>query len=144
MKIINERPPIWDRAIKTFKFHPSLRVVFAWGDVIYNPNNAYMSGDLIMHESVHGLQQKAIGGPEIWWDRYLVDAKFRLEQEIEAYGAQWRWLRLNKGRQAYIIRERILGDLSGPLYGNVISKEEAAAAIEEASMRDIVKAYQQG
>lgn len=141
MKILNERPPIWDRAIAAFKFNPYQRVVFAWGDVIYNPNGAHMSGDLIMHESVHGLQHKAMGGPEIWWERYLVDAQFRLEQEIEAYGAQWRWLRLNKGRRAYDVREKIIDDLSGPLYGNIISREAAAAAIEEASMRDIFKVY---
>lgn len=121
---------------------PSRGVVFAWGDTLYNPNRAGVSPDLMTHEEVHGAQQKAMGGPEIWWERYLIDPKFRLEQEIEAYGAQARYLRWMSGRKKYLeVFEKISRDLSSSLYGNIISYEEAADAIEKASMQDVMKKY---
>lgn len=145
MIIKNERPPIWDKAIAKFKFNPYAPVVFAWGDFIYNPNGAGIAAHLDVHESIHGLQQKAMGGPEIWWERYLADPAFRLEQEIEAYGTQARYLRtmMSNKKKRYDIMHKITFDLSSSLYGNLLTFEEAHKAIEAASMTDIKLKYAQ-
>lgn len=144
MKVVNGKPPIYERAIKAFNISPHAGILFAWGDTIYATNGVGVSMDLIEHESIHELQQKAMGGPEVWWERYLVDAKWRLEQELEAYGAQVRYMRVNGYNKKKFgkILEKISFDLSGPMYGNVITYKEAVDAILAASMSDIRKKYE--
>lgn len=105
-------------------------VSFEKGTVFtYYPNiHAYkadMSDDLYIHELTHIAQQKEIG-VEVWWEKYLSDEQFRLEQEIEAYQNQWVFARENYHR-AYrkMLRKHIIDNLSGKMYGNIISKQEA-------------------
>lgn len=143
MKIVHDKPPIYERARAVFKFSPHAGILFAWGDTIYATNGAGVSGDLMAHESIHELQQEVAGGPAIWWDRYLVDPEWRLEQEIEAYGAQVRYMRVmqyNKKKFSQIL-DKITFDLSGPMYGSIIGYAEAQRQIQEASMQDIRKKY---
>lgn len=120
MRILIERPPNFNEIIKVF---PSVEyatgVIFCYGDAIYNPNGIYLSEASITHERVHSIQQGI--HPKEWWDEYLINPEFRLQQEIEAYGTEYSVDPYNIDHYARV--------LSGPTYGNIISFEEAKRKI---------------
>ena len=134
MNILNERPPIWDRAQKVFKFKDEDPILFSWGDILYNPAGVQVDDHFRTHEETHGRQQKAMGGPEIWWERYLTDVAFRLDQEAEAYAKQWMSFRIryrnNSGRQTrYLLK--LAEVMASPLYGGNITESDALAMIKK-------------
>lgn len=128
MKIVVDRPPVWDRCEKVFPL--SGYEIFAYGDIIYNPGGFKIPQWLIDHEKVHQKQQ----GEDVegWWDRYLVDAEFRYEMEFEAHQAEYRsYCRHVKDRNAragYLII--VAKKLAAPLYGSVVSVKEAKRRIQ--------------
>lgn len=130
MREIVEYPPIYDRARQLFDIDRRA-VVFAWDDAIYNPRGVILTPDLIAHEAVHGEQQRRYGSPEQWWERYLTDPKFRLEQEVEAYRVQYAtFCHKNKNRQQrFDLLKRISADLSSPMYQCDITFGEAMRRI---------------
>jgi hypothetical protein len=133
MEIVNEKPPVWEECLKFFPTIENHPVVFAWGDKLYNPNNANVTEDLIAHERVHSHQQNDIsGGVEAWWKKYLLEPQFRLEQEIEAYQVQYYFQsnRLKDRNKLYRELHRYASVLSSPLYGNVITLSEAERLIK--------------
>ena len=68
-----------------------IAAIFTYGDTIHNPFNVALDAELIRHEETHMEQQE--GHPDVakvWWDRYIQDPQFRLDQEAEAYGAQYK------------------------------------------------------
>ena len=107
-------------------------VIFAVGDTIHTKNP--IGEDLLTHEKVHLRQQSQyVGGWQSWWDRYLIDDKFRLEQEIEAYTAQYNYVKTtikdrNKLNKYLVIN--IVKPLSGTMYGNMISERDAIMIIK--------------
>ena len=126
MKIVNENPPGNLReTIASHGMHPHHGVIYTLGDTIYNPSGADLSDHLIEHEETHCEQQGA--DPDAWWDRYLQDPYFRIEQETEAYARQFAYicLRVHDRNQ----RNKILLDLAqvlaGPVYGKVIGTMNA-------------------
>jgi len=131
MKIIHELPPIYD-AVVNAGMRPSLTTIYAYGDAIYVPSGEHIPEDLIVHEETHCKQQS--GDPDAWWSRYIDDPYFRIEQEIEAYANQYRYVCRNmiKDRNA---RVRFLMSmsiaLSGPIYGNVILQSVAFERIKK-------------
>lgn len=84
----NERPPNWE-IINLL--NPPKGSVFAWGEDIYNPDNVEVFEDVQFHESIHGQRQ----GNQIenWWNRYLTDKQFRLEEELIAYAEQCKYIK---------------------------------------------------
>lgn len=105
--------------------------VFTYGDALYAPNiNFTLPQDLIVHEETHTRQQGE--DPAGWWDRYLVDPAFRLEQEVEAYRNQYRFYCKNhKGRNERFNFLRIIAsDLASPMYGNLIGFLDATNRIK--------------
>ncbi len=128
MTIVHESPPMLDR-IREAGMNPDLATtVFTYGYLLYNPGENRLSADLMAHELTHAKQQtEYAGGPDAWWDRYLTDIDFRIEQELEAYRAQFQFFvsrHRNIRKQAFFLNA-IAQDFSGPLYGNVISVDEA-------------------
>lgn len=78
---------------------------------------------LIDHEATHIRQQLAYdGGPAAWWERYFTDAKFRTDQELAAYRAQYKWALTHlKGQtQRFNMLKHCATALSGPTYGHVM------------------------
>lgn len=124
MQILNERPPIYD-AILANGMHPHDGVIYAYGDIIYNPSGIAISQDLIEHEQTHSKQQG--NDPDAWWGRYLIDPYFRIEQEAEAYAIQYKFLctAIKDRNQRFRILMSIASILSGPLYGSVIKRDAA-------------------
>lgn len=130
MKIVAEYPPNYKQIEETFNLS-GRKPVFAYGDTIYNPHDIELPDHLIVHESVHGRQHsEMVGGADMWWERYLADPEFRLIQEIEAFGAQYKCIRSMYGRRIADSMLFQLADLlSSPMYGGVISHGEAESKI---------------
>lgn len=82
-------PPNYDKIEAVF---PSCkgRAIFAYGETIFNPFNLKLTPDLVEHEEVHSLRQG--DNPEGWWEKYLTDRDFRLEEELVAYAVQINWM----------------------------------------------------
>lgn len=126
-KLLFELPPNFDILDEHFTIDKDSIVV------TYHPN-VYASGpiphDVLEHEGVHLKQQGEIG-VEKWWERYLEDVEFRMEQELEAYRFQWQWLSQNVRDRNMLARHmnRIASDLSGPMYGNMIGYQDAVNKI---------------
>ena len=131
MKIAHELPPIYDSIIEA-GMRPTAMAVYTYGDTIYNPSGRDIPPDVVHHEEVHEKQQEATGKDE-WWGRYLEDPYFRISQEVEAYGAQYKFLcKTHKDRNQ---RNRILIHfarvLSSPTYGETIGTQAAMEMIKE-------------
>lgn len=133
MKILNEKPPFLDKIIAA-GMNPSLdRTVFTYGDTIYNPSGKNVPDYLIEHEEVHCDQQG--NDPKAWWDKYLKDPVFRLNQELEAYAAQYAYMCAvvrDRNKRARILHE-IANVLSGPTYGGSIDYQFASEAVKRLS-----------
>lgn len=117
MKVLTLFPPNYAEINRAFKIRGK-HVIFAYGDIIYNPSRIVIPPELLAHEAVHGARQN--GNPAAWWDRYITDSHFRLEEEIPAHQAEYQ-----VSRQLKAIAER----LSGPLYGNLISFDKAVSML---------------
>lgn len=131
MNMLIEKPPIWDECNAKFKLVHG--TVFTYGNTLYNPDGIEISKDLFIHEQKHAQQQawnETVA--KIWWARYLEDPQFRLEQEVAAYAAQYRYIcSVVKDRNARDKNLRILaGMLASPIYGNMIHQVLAANAIK--------------
>lgn len=124
MKQKKEFPPNIEKIRAVFPI--TSRTVFTYGDVIYNPNDGFIDLPLEEHEKTHSIQQKHYGIEE-WWDEYIKNPVFRFEQELEAYRNQYRKAKsINSDRnKLYKYSRELAGDLSGSLYGNCISFNEA-------------------
>jgi len=121
-------PPNYDKIAAKFDL-TGKTPIFCYGDVIYNPHGGGISADIQAHEAVHTEQQKAMG-VEKWWNKYLEDSEFRLQQEVEAYRAQYKFLLENTSRPYRRARTKaIVEDLSSAMYGNLITKEQALKLI---------------
>ena len=132
MKILIANPPNIDQIKAKFNIHVEDRVIFTYGDTIYNPGGFDVSKypDLIVHEEVHEKQQGS--DPAGWWERYLVDPQFRLNQEVEAYRAQYRKFKTMTRNRDLIAKcaHNIACVLSGHIYGNIIDYYEARQRIK--------------
>lgn len=133
MKIKKDYPPNYNQIAQKFDIRGNPRVIFTYGDTLYVPNGAEIPPDLMAHEETHTVQQLKMG-VAAWWDKYLVDDQFRLNQEVEAYRAQYKYAQENMnrhGRRALL--NRIASDLSGVMYGNLCSFEQAVGLITGAT-----------
>lgn len=126
MKVSMSPPPNHAQIVEAFGAAALRRAVFTYGDTIHNPQLGHITQNLVVHEEVHERQQKEMG-VEAWWERYLIDPAFRLEQETEAYNTQYHSV---SGRaQRRNLLPHIVKNLSGPLYGNIINKAKAKELI---------------
>lgn len=128
MAIVQAWPPNIDKIRKAFDLGDR-KVVFSYGDILFNPYKLPISDDLMVHERVHsGRQGKNV---EEWWDEYIADPEFRVMEELEAYAYQYIYFcKHNPDRNTRaIFLHRIASDLSGPIYGNCISYQDAIKAI---------------
>ena len=130
--IKHERPPNWDAIVAAFPAVAEKEdvAVFTYFPYVYVPGGLPLTPDLETHERVHLAQQGAYPGEvEVWWDNYLTTPVFRLEQELEAYGAQLAFMKPYGNRVFEYTKDRLAKDLSGPLYGNLISYGEAVSKL---------------
>lgn len=126
MKIVEDFPPNFKQICKAI---PSVKkqkdAVFTYGDTIYNPYHGIVQDHLDIHESVHEKQQTEMG-VEKWWAEYLKNPEFRLKEEVHAYRLQYKFVYKMYGWQnATMLLKEIAKDLSGDLYGNILTYEKA-------------------
>lgn len=126
-KIVRDFPPNFEDISEAFEL--SGKEIFAFGNVIYNPTGKPISAVLKAHEQVHFEQQG--DKPLAWWDRYITDEKFRLEQELEAHRVEYRmFCQMNKDRnKRNMYLQRIAGRLSSKMYGELLLRAEAVKRI---------------
>lgn len=125
----HERPPNWEAIIAKFPIVKEFeeRVVFTYAPYIYVPGAQRLNPDIYVHETIHLKQQGA--DPKTWWARYIAEDEFRLEQELEAYGAQLAMFNDAGNRVFEYMKDRLAQDLSSEFYGKLISFGEAASKI---------------
>lgn len=124
MKISNEKPAIFKKCQEAFGVDWDSGVIIAYGDTVYTKSKG-ISPDLIVHEMTHIRQQEQIG-KDVWWDRYIADKDFRLQQEMEAYENQCKYIRthiMNIKKRIFLF-EHIWSSMSR-LYGHMITYEKA-------------------
>lgn len=132
-RIVRAFPPNYAVLKKAFNLDPAAGVIFSYGDRVFIPNQrAPLPPALVAHEAVHGERQ--LGHPrgiEGWWEDYVANEVFRLDEELPAHRAEYAWHRLHEGRGG---RERALAKiatrLSGPLYKRMIDFARAKELIE--------------
>jgi len=131
MRILQERPPNFEAVLRRFPCADKLGVLFAWGDVLYVPDGGDPGHELLAHELEHGRRQLAMGVAS-WWERYLVDRRFLLDEELAAHRAEYAKFceAYTRGRARFLtfIAQR----LSGPLYGHPVAFDEACRLITAA------------
>ena len=143
MIIVYSYPPNYNEIRKYLR--PSKGVVYTHGTIIYNPDKGKVDKALERHEGIHSQQQSLYGTEKIWmgilpprfrikrwWDRYLKDYAFRLSQEIPAYQIQYQVLKEEIKDKNKLNKElfRLARDLSSPMYGSIISMNDAMKAIQ--------------
>lgn len=138
MQLLSGFPPNIEKIRSVF---PDIapRAVFTYGDTMFiqDTKPVEVAEHLVQHEMTHTLQQGEY--PEVWWNKYLSDVEFRLSQEIEAYGRQYRYIydrTLNKYAKEALMMLAI--DLSGPMYGNLLTFGEAETKIRRAAKNALV------
>lgn len=129
-QVLFEYPPNYEDIcahIPAVKRQPS--IVFTYAPTIYSPAGVKLPPDLVVHEEVHIERQT---NPAEWWDRYLTDIEFRLNEELEAYRAQYVWA-LHNYKRAYrrVLLWSMAKDLSGAMYGKIVTKQEAIKLITQ-------------
>lgn len=131
MRIVHDYPPLFDEIDAVFGVRGK-PVIFAWGDIIYDPGHGDIRPELIAHEAVHGQRQ----GSDVvgWWRRYIEDPVFRLAEEVPAHRAEYEHLIESGNRQ---MRRKALRHvakrLAAPLYGRLITPVEAKRILAEAA-----------
>lgn len=129
MKIVNGLPPNHAAIVKAFG-EPAPTVVYTYGDTLYIPSGKKPDKQLLAHEETHTRQQ-SITSPEDWWEHYLADPQFRLEQELEAYRVQYKAMFTLPRKHRLFYLEHIAKSLSGEMYGKIVTFDEAVNLITE-------------
>lgn len=139
--VVVDYPPCFERCCEVFGRANVDRkgVIFSWGDRIYNPGNVGIPRELAAHEAVHGLRQLRYSmslehdltdeqRTEAWWERYLTDPLFRLDEELYAHHAEYIARKKRHGHEPRVFNA-IAERLAGPLYGNLLTVAQAKHAI---------------
>lgn len=129
MKITESYPPNINEIKSKFPHLENHKPIFSYGDTIFNPFKVVVTPDLEHHEKIHSERQGQF--PEIWWSKYLSDDEFRLEEELLAYGEQYKFFKenANNPKISEWLLDKLSLALSGELYGNIISYGEARSKI---------------
>lgn len=130
IKFSKEIPEVYKELHSKFGVEWKDGIIICYGNTIYC--NQDVSPDKIVHETVHVKQQDKIGTEE-WWRMYLDIPSFRLEQEVEAYRAEYQFVKRNiKNREAvFHFLKRMAKHLSSENYGGIITTDEAIELISK-------------
>lgn len=136
MRIEQALPPNFKDIVKVFPRAADNGVLFCWNDIIFNPSGHHIAPSIVVHEQVHSKRQD--GKPQDWWDKYLVDGEFRLKEELLAHTMEFLIASEGKGRHdrrgnLVVVAKK----LSSPLYGGMVSYDEAKQLIKEINLEDI-------
>lgn len=125
MSIIIARPPNYAEILKVFPAAARGGVIFAYEPNIYAPGGSVPPA-IIAHEEVHFARQRDMG-VELWWELYLVNIRFRYEEELLAHQAEYRFM-IGSDNSRPVRRhalKTVAKKLSAPLYGGLVSMQQA-------------------
>lgn len=132
LEIKHERPPNFDAVAAVFPMARMDGVIFAYAPCIYVPSGRGLPPDLLAHETVH-VERQMVQGVVEWWEQYLRDVKFRLEEELLAHRAEYLYLKENSPSRP--VRRRALRfvaeKLASGLYGRMVTVTQAMQLIKE-------------
>lgn len=131
MKISFDLPPMWEYINARFKV-AGQRVIFTFGDTIYNPARINITKELHAHEQIHCDRQLATPtGPAGWWAAYIYDPRFILAEEIPAHQAEFQaYCKRHRGAGSQrLMRIAIANKLCSKLYGRLVTHDQAMRAI---------------
>lgn len=130
MEISKDYPPNWKLIQVAFPDCERYKPVFSFGGVLYNPFGVAVTKDLEYHEIIHARQQGS--DPDGWWNLYMADRAFRLEQEVEAYGNQLAFFKrfAQNGKLTEWLKKNMADALSSEPYGNLCTFHEAEGLIK--------------
>lgn len=98
-------------------------VIVTYGKNVYCKHK--LTDPLIAHEFTHVRQQTF---PIYWWFKYALSPKFRFSQELPAHRAEYQAIKgYDNNKKEWL--KLIAGRLSGPLYNNMVTLEEAKRLI---------------
>lgn len=130
MKVSDERPMIMDEVERRFPAASWEKgTIVAFFPFVYCKFK--LAPSKVVHEGCHLRAQEKMG-VEDWWARYFDYPEFRLEEEICAYAEEASFVRSvvrDRNLAFRMIRDMAL-ELSGPLYGNLISYGAALKIID--------------
>jgi len=133
MRVLKERPPNYDEIVSVFPVVTTMQgVLYAYCDAIYNPDWVDIPQSLLAHEQVHLQRQSA--NPAGWWTRYLIDEKFRFDEELTAHCVEWATIKNEPGPDRNYRRaslNMIAKRLSSPLYGSMVCFDTARKMIRD-------------
>lgn len=129
-------PPNFEEICAAFPLAKGSTILFAYAPDIYNPNNVSIAPDLIAHERVHIERQG--DDPEGWWEQYIADPDFRLEEERLAHIAEaWYLVRASTNNRA--ARKRIAvyvgSRLASPLYNMGLTRSHGISLLRQGLKR---------
>lgn len=132
IKIKRYKPPIlWFFIKRKFPKVQWSEVLIAFGQTVYTGHRPSANG--LHHEGVHLQRQNySFLGAVKWWYKYLKYPKFRLEEELLAYRSEYWYIkkRIKEKEKVNTFLIRKAEDLSGPIYGSLISYSEALKEIQ--------------
>jgi hypothetical protein len=129
MKVLKQNPPNFAEIDRKFliKGKP---IAFTYGDTVYVPSGHDLVDHVEVHEQIHIEQQSRIPAKE-WWEKYIEDPRFRFDQELKAYQAQYQYILEHSARpQRRMLLKKIAHDLSGAMYGYMVDFETAKSMIK--------------
>lgn len=134
MEVCFGLPPMYRELLRTFPDIEGRRMLFTFGNTIFNPTEVVIPPQLYAHEAVHAKRQGAnIDEYFAWWKEYMRDAKFRFDEELPAHVAEYHAYCKRHGdrnARAKALNEIVLR-LAGPVYGCMVTQREAYRAIVE-------------
>lgn len=125
----NEYPPNYEEIKRVM--NPPKNALFPYGDILYNPGGKKIPEDIIFHEEIHGKQQREYTDPSFWWQKWLYNNDFRLEQERQAYGKQYKFIKDNYPVKAHKEALDELATNFSTLYKLNINKHQAETLIRK-------------
>lgn len=133
LEIVYAPPPqeIYEACDKRFKIRGRRGVMYCVGAKLFNPDHVFVDPLLMAHEQVHCDRQLASGDIVSWWLQYLDDKEFRFDEELLAHREEWRLIKetVPSRQQRRKSLAFITGRLSGSLYGNLVTREQAKRLI---------------
>lgn len=127
-------PPNFARILAAFPKADQPGVFFCYGRAVYNPSKVEVPDFIMAHEEVHSISQG--DDPEGWWDRYIADRAFRLNEELLAHRCEYVFLVNKEERTGPINRPRrrqlskfCAERLLNPLYDCHLTKDAALRLI---------------
>lgn len=129
IEISHDIPPVYGLLRSRFNVDWDDGLIIAWDGKIHCKGEP--EPQKVVHEKVH-LDEQGKMGNEAWWRLYLDNPDFRLAEEAKAYRAEMAFLRRNIKNREHLYRyaREIVDSLSGPIYGSMVSREDAFKLIK--------------